>query len=169
LRSAIPQPHILDEINAEAIDSVRNKWASGMTSRSEIAAEHRKEEQTKFRTRLLHGKNVQLKEMYERAVESGDSTESKSPISPDELVKSDTARELKQLFEKGDFKDGSKPSDGKLDGEVFESAIAKQSRQLFKELDKGGVCQPPLKTGAQAPKPKRIDRTDSLSVSIPLF
>lgn len=133
-----------------------------MTNRSDVIAEHRREEQSKFRTRLLLGKNVQLKEMYERAV--GESTPESKPLSPDEIVKSDTAKGLKELFEKGEFKDGTK-SESKLEGEVFESAIAKQSRQLFRELDKGAASQtsPPMNP---TPKPKRIDRTESLTVRI---
>ena len=154
------QPHALDEINSEAVDSVRNKWALGMNSKSELVTEHRKEEQSKFRTRLLLGKNSQLKEMYEKALVADTASESGKPTSPEDCVK-DKARDLKQLFERGDFRDEPKSPESKLEGEVFESAIAKQSRELFREMDKGG-CQAPRTPQPGAPKPKRLDRAESV-------
>ncbi|CAG7718970.1 unnamed protein product [Allacma fusca] len=150
----------LDEINIK-LDDVKSKWESGMNSKKEEIHKHRQEELAKFRTRLCLGKNSQLKEMYEKAVESSENEVRRN--SDLEQLDFKGKRDIKEMFEKGlvrqndedDEEENGRETAVDRDRDVFENGVAKNSRNLFQNLDKqlstGGQTPPILPSG-----PKKI-------------
>lgn len=137
------------------MDQVRSKWEEGTFTRDQVSAEQRKEELQKFRSRLCQGKSGQLKELYEKGVESGnENSEASARIAEMEELKSERARVYREMFERGEVvkrSDGADEEgeegageDGPVSGrsangvdlDVFEAGVAKQSKRLFEEMDK---------------------------------
>jgi len=166
------------------MEDVRSKWEGGAMSNKEMLVGHRKEEMQKFRTRLCLGKNNQLKEMYEKAVQNEASTEGTCANNAAALemqqFRADKAKKFREMFEKGeitrmpdddeDLEQGAQEDMKSIqqprslvekDSAVFECAVAKQSRSLFKEMDQSAMKQQGTTNGShiapRTPEP-RVNR-----------
>ncbi|XP_065166875.1 uncharacterized protein [Atheta coriaria] len=124
------------------MSDVKNKWEHGEQNGRDERREERKQEIQNIRNRLFMGKQGKMKEMYQQAVME---SESGANVKRTETIeKSDTAKSIKERFEKGEVEVKSRGGNGTDDEEVFESEISKKSRSIFKELDANATKAPPM-------------------------
>uniref|UniRef100_A0A1A9WQC6 LIM zinc-binding domain-containing protein n=1 Tax=Glossina brevipalpis TaxID=37001 RepID=A0A1A9WQC6_9MUSC len=158
-----------------AISDLRSRFELGNSMSKEERREERKQEIQNIRSRLFMGKQARIKEMYQQAVvesENGkvsSSSKSEIPISID-------ARSLRDRFEKGEILNDETMDEAcnytqpkkqgmiHQEADVFESAMSKQSRSIFLELDANAAA---IKKGTDAPSHQTISKRASFKTTGP--
>ncbi|XP_017022587.1 LIM domain and actin-binding protein 1 isoform X2 [Drosophila kikkawai] len=121
----------------EAINDIKTKFENGEMVTKEERREERKQEIQEIRSRLFMGKQAKIKEMYQQAVaesEQGLTSVGKTP----EIKLTTAPQSIKDRFENGEaFRNSIKLQLKEVieDAEVFESAISKDSRNIFMQMD----------------------------------
>nr|XP_014098332.1 LIM domain and actin-binding protein 1 isoform X3 [Bactrocera oleae]XP_036215103.1 LIM domain and actin-binding protein 1 isoform X3 [Bactrocera oleae] len=144
-----------------AMHDIKTRFEKGHMMSKEERREERKQEIQNIRSRLFMGKQARIKEMYQQAVAESEQGITASDKKLD--IKHDGgARSLKERFEKGEvFKNSNDNSEDNSTNhkalqneDVFESAISKNSRSIFMELDANVVANRKQLNSPKSPNPQ---------------
>ncbi|XP_077288363.1 uncharacterized protein LOC143912818 [Arctopsyche grandis] len=147
------------------MSEILGKFETGDVNGKERRDE-RKEEIRNIRNRMFMGKQAKIKEMYQQSVMQSEQTvTSAEKIAKEFQLDSEKASSLKERFENGEIykeDDGQQKSKEIDDKTLFNSAISKNSRSLFQELDATNKHSGPL-----SPPPKNVEPRRKEKIFIP--
>ncbi|ALC48100.1 CG33521 [Drosophila busckii] len=118
----------------DAMNDIKSRFEKGNQLSKEERREERKQEIQNIRSRLFMGKQAKIKEMYQQAVAESEQAMTSVGKKP-EMEIGCIASSIKKRFENGEIFNKELLTGVSDDAHVFESAISKESRNIFKELD----------------------------------
>lgn len=149
------------------MNEMKDRFESGHVSK-EDRREERKQEIQHIRSRLFHGKQARIKEMYQQAVHDSEFSSLSSERKPDIEI-GDKAKSIMERFEKGEAFKSDKEEEGLNQNQineeaVFEHGISKKSRSIFLEMDATTAKNPSFSNSVspRTPEPRKISQVSSL-------
>ncbi|XP_030566493.1 glutamic acid-rich protein isoform X2 [Drosophila novamexicana] len=158
----------------DAMNDIKTRFEKGTMQSKEERREERKQEIQNIRSRLFMGKQAKIKEMYQQAVAESEHGITSVGKQPDIQIEGAAARSIKERFENGaifnDKGNNVEPSNCNNhrsglseDADVFESAISKKSRSIFKELEANSVSNSNSQREFQKHRPVALSKCTSQS------
>ncbi|KRF85370.1 F-actin-monooxygenase MICAL3 isoform X2 [Drosophila virilis] len=158
----------------DAMNDIKTRFEKGTMQSKEERREERKQEIQNIRSRLFMGKQAKIKEMYQQAVAESEHGITSVGKQPDIQIEGAAARSIKERFENGAIfnvkgnnvepTDCNNHSSGlSEDADVFESAISKKSRSIFKELEANSVSNSNNQIKFQKQRPVALSKCTSQS------